>query len=43
MTIERDIIAESQVVSVANKYVPDGTEEFYDIPTKLFRTVKLNK
>ena len=41
MTIESDIIAESQVVSVANKYVPDGTEEFFDIPTKLFTTIKL--
>ena len=43
MTTDSDAIADSPVVSVANKYVPDGTEEFYDIPTKLFRTVKLNK
>lgn len=41
MTIDSDIIADSQVVSVANKYVPDGTEEFFDIPTKLFTPVKL--
>ena len=43
MTIDSDAIADSPVVSVANKYVPDGTEEFFDIPTKLFTTIKLKK
>lgn len=41
LTIESEDISGCPIVGVSNKYVPDGSEEFYDVPTEGFTLVKL--
>lgn len=41
LTIDSEDISGCPIVGVSNKYVPDGSEEFYDVPTEGFTLVKL--
>ena len=41
LTISSEGIACCPIEQVANKYVPDGTEEFFDVPVEGFDLIKL--